>query len=83
MLDMDLENQELREKIDAAIDELPDKRRQIFRMSYLHGMSNKDIAQVMDISVRTVEAQLYKALRFLRHRLERLVLLLVLMFVYG
>ena len=46
-------------------------------------MSNKDIAQVMDISVRTVEAQLYKALRFLRHRLERLVLLLVLMFVYG
>ena len=83
LVDMDLENQELREKIDAAIDELPDKRRQIFRMSYLHGMSNKDIAQVMDISVRTVEAQLYKALRFLRHRLERLVLLLVLMFVFG
>lgn len=83
-VDMYLENQELREKIDAAIDELPDKRRQIFKMSYLHGMSNKEIAQIMDISVRTVEAQLYKALKFLRHRLENLVLLLLmLIFVYG
>ncbi|MFR2732597.1 RNA polymerase sigma-70 factor [Hoylesella buccalis] len=83
-VDMNLENQELREKIDAAIDELPDKRRQIFKMSYLHGMSNKEIAQIMDISVRTVEAQLYKALKFLRHRLENLVLLLLmLIFVYG
>lgn len=83
-VDMKLENQELREKIDAAIDELPDKRRQIFKMSYLHGMSNKEIAQIMDISVRTVEAQLYKALKYLRHRLENLVLLLLmLIFVYG
>lgn len=83
-VDMYLENQELREKIDAAIDELPDKRRQIFKMSYLHGMSNKEIAQIMDISVRTVEAQLYKALKFLRHRLENLMLLLLmLIFVYG
>lgn len=83
-VDTDLENQELREKIDAAINELPDKRRQIFKMSYLHGMSNKEIAQVMDISVRTVEAQLYKALKYLRHRLENLVLLLLmLIFVYG
>ena len=83
-VDMNLENQELREKIDAAIDELPDKRRQIFKMSYLHGMSNKEIAQIMDISVRTVEAQLYKALKFLRHRLENLMLLLLmLIFVYG
>ncbi|ERT61214.1 RNA polymerase sigma-70 factor [Prevotella sp. BV3P1] len=83
-VDMYLENQELREKIDAAINELPDKRRQIFKMSYLHGMSNKEIAQIMDISVRTVEAQLYKALKFLRHRLENLMLLLLmLIFVYG
>lgn len=83
-VDMNLENQELREKIDAAIDELPDKRRQIFKMSYLHGMSNKEIAQIMDISVRTVEAQLYKALKYLRYRLENLVLLLLmLIFVYG
>ncbi len=82
-VDMNLENQELREKIDTAINELPDKRRQIFKMSYLHGMSNKEIAQIMDISVRTVEAQLYKALKFLRHRLENLMLLLLmLIFVY-
>lgn len=80
-IDMELENQELLEKIDAAISDLPDKRRQIFKMSYLNGMSNKEIAQIMDISVRTVETQLYKALKFLRNRLEKLLLLLVLIFV--
>lgn len=83
-VDTDLKNQELREKIDAAIDKLPDKRKQIFKMSYLHGMSNKEIAWIMDISVRTVEAQLYKALKFLRQCLENLMLmLLTLIFVYG
>ena len=65
-VDMNLENQELREKIDAAIDELPDKRRQIFKMSYLHGMSNKEIAEALGLSTRTVEHQIYLALRELR-----------------
>ena len=33
-------------------------------------MKNKDIAEAMDVSLRTVEAHMYKALKFLRSRLE-------------
>ena len=37
---------------------------------YAHTASYKDIAEAMDVSLRTVEAHMYKALKFLRSRLE-------------
>ena len=52
------------------IDELPEKCKLVFKLSYLHNMKNKDIAEAMDVSLRTVEAHMYKALKFLRSRLE-------------
>lgn len=64
-----MENKELRKQIHAAIAELPDKCRQAFVMSYLHGMKNKEIAEAMNVSVRTVDVHVYKALRYLRNRL--------------
>lgn len=64
-----VESKELRGQIEAAISELPDKRRQAFVMSYLHGMKNKEISEVMDVSVRTVDVHIYKALLYLRDRL--------------
>ena len=67
-----IENRELRSELYRAIDELPDKCREVFKLSYLHDMKNKDIADVMGISLRTVEAHMYKALKFLRDRLKNL-----------
>ena len=51
-----IENRELRSEIRQAIDGLPDKCKEVFKLSYLHDMKNKDIADVMGISLRTVEA---------------------------
>ena len=65
-----IEDRELRKHIISAIDELPEKCKLVFKLSYLHNMKNKDIAEAMDVSLRTVEAHMYKALRFLRSRLE-------------
>ena len=65
-----IEDRELRKHIVSAIDELPEKCKLVFKLSYLHNMKNKDIAEAMDVSLRTVEAHMYKALRFLRSRLE-------------
>jgi RNA polymerase sigma-70 factor (ECF subfamily) len=65
------EQQELQQHLDSAIEALPDKCRQVFRLSYLQGMSNKDIAEVLEISVRTVEAHMYKALHQLRADLKK------------
>ncbi len=51
-----IEDQELRQEIYGAINELPDKCREVFKLSYLHEMKNKDIAETLGISLRTVEA---------------------------
>lgn len=72
-----IEDKELRKQIYDAIDELPDKCKKVFKLSYLHHLRNKEIADIMEISLRTVEAHMYKALKFLRDKLEHLILLLV------
>ena len=64
-----VESRELGRQINAAIDELPEKCRMAFTLSYLHGMKNKEISDVMKISVRTVDTHIFKALHYLRGRL--------------
>lgn len=73
-----IENKELHTEINTAINELPDKCQKIFKLSYLHELKNKEIADIMGISLRTVEAHMYKALKFLRKRLEHLSIFLYL-----
>ena len=73
-----IEDRELRRELSEAINELPDKCKMVFKLSYLHDMKNKEIAETMGISLRTVEAHMYKALKFLRKRLGYLNFMLVL-----
>ena len=42
-----IEDRELRNEIYQAINELPDKCKEVFKLSYLHEMKNKEIADVM------------------------------------
>ncbi|MCM1050392.1 MAG: RNA polymerase sigma-70 factor [Paenibacillus sp.] len=71
-LEEKIESSDIRTGIRDAMDKLPDKCKQAFILSYINGLKSKEIAQIMDISVRTVEAHVYKALRFLRERLHYL-----------
>ncbi|MDR0575901.1 MAG: RNA polymerase sigma-70 factor [Tannerella sp.] len=48
------------------IEELPERSREIFKMSYLEGLKASEIAERLNISTRTVENQLYRSLLFLR-----------------
>ena len=57
------------------IDKLPDRCREIFRRTYLDGCKSRDIAAELGISQRTVEAQLYKALKLLRRSLTGILTL--------
>lgn len=57
-----------------AVDRLPDKRREIFRLSREEELSHKEIAERLGISVRTVEAHIYAALNDLRKALPLLLL---------
>ena len=73
-----IEDRELRKEIHKAINELPDKCKEVFKLSYLHEMRNKEIANVLGVSLRTVEAHMYKALKYLRSRLDPLWIILFL-----
>lgn len=53
-------------RIYQEMNKLPKKCREIFTMSYLEERKTADIAVLLNISTRTVEAQLYKALKILR-----------------
>jgi RNA polymerase sigma-70 factor (ECF subfamily) len=50
-----------------AIDQLPEKRREIYLLSRHEGLSNNAIAEKLNISVKTVENQMTSALHFIRY----------------
>jgi predicted RNA polymerase sigma factor len=57
----DLERKQLREKIMAAMDELPEDQKQIIVLREIDGMSYKEIAEVLDIPEGTVMSRLFYA----------------------
>ena len=61
---------DLSERIDEIITLLPEQCRNIFKLSRFRGMKNKEIAAVYSISVRTVETQIYRALKVLKENLK-------------
>lgn len=71
----------LREYINNLIEKLPPSRRQIFQLSRHAHLSNKEIASRLSISEKTVETQLYRALRFLKQKLSEDPHLAILLFV--
>lgn len=66
-----LENADLRVRLDEAIAQLPERCRVVFRLSYLQDMRNDKIAELLGLSVRTVESHIYNALCVLRQKLGR------------
>jgi RNA polymerase sigma-70 factor (ECF subfamily) len=71
--DVYLENEintiELQQKIYEVIESLPAKCRRIFKMNRLEGLKNEEIAKQLNLSKRTVETQISKALKILRIKL--------------
>ena len=61
---------ELKEQISQAISLLPPKCRLIFSMNRFEGLTNEEIADYLEISKRTVETQISKALKILRTELK-------------
>ena len=57
-------------KLRKAVDKLPDKCKVIFNLSRFEGLSNLEIANYLDISVKTVENQMGIAIKKLRESLK-------------
>jgi RNA polymerase sigma-70 factor (ECF subfamily) len=65
-----IEQEELQHVYDE-IELLPEKCRQIFKLSWLENRKSHEIAELLNLSVRTVEHQLYLGLKTIRARLTR------------
>lgn len=61
---------ELENAINKAIDKLPKKGKKVFKLSREQGMTNKEIAEKLNISEKGVEYHISKSLSFLRKYLE-------------
>jgi RNA polymerase sigma-70 factor, ECF subfamily len=68
-----------REDLQRAVAQLPERCREILLLKYQHDLNTKEIAQLLNISTRTVETQLYKAVKTLRGKVKRLSYLLSLL----
>ncbi|WP_298313066.1 RNA polymerase sigma factor [uncultured Aquimarina sp.] len=53
-------------KLENAIEQLPKKCREVFKLSRLEQKRHKEIAEILGISTKTVEVHITKALRFLK-----------------
>lgn len=79
LMEEKIEAESLREYIDSLIEQLPPARKNIFQLSRQKHLSNKEIAEKLSLSEKTVETQLYRALQFLKQRLSSDNLLAILL----
>jgi len=67
--DKGIEFSDLKDKLQQVLNNLPEKCRTVFQLSRFEELKYREIADQMGISVKTVEAQMGKALKILRHEL--------------
>ncbi|MCW1734359.1 RNA polymerase sigma factor [Anaerorudis cellulosivorans] len=68
---------ETREIIRLIIEGMPPRRREVFMMRKVEGLSRKEISEKLGISVITVDSQLLKANTYLKDELKKYGLLLI------
>jgi RNA polymerase sigma-70 factor (ECF subfamily) len=65
-----IERKELHHRLDQAIETLPMQARIVFRLIKENGLKYKEVAEILDISPRTVQTQLFRAIAKLRSALK-------------
>jgi RNA polymerase sigma-70 factor (family 1) len=68
---------ELEKSLYAAVDRLPEQCRLTFQLSRFEGLKYQEIANELNVSVKTVENQVGKALKFLREELREFLPILL------
>lgn len=64
-----MEHKELSARLHALIESLPDQQKQVFKMIKENGLSARQTAEILQLSQRTVETHLYKAVKKLEEEI--------------
>ena len=67
-----LDFKDLQQQLEASVRQLPDKCQLVFRMSREQGLSQKQIAHALNITPKTVENHINRALRILRTTIQNI-----------
>jgi len=78
-----VEESELNDRINNSINELPEKCREIFLLCRFEGLKYAEIAEKLNISVKTVEMQIGIALKKLRESLSDYQMINLLAYIYS
>lgn len=78
-----LNAKELNDILNKGINSLPDKCREIFQLSRNEHLSNKEIAERLNISVKTVESQMTIALRKLREQTIEFFVVIIIAIIFS
>ncbi|WP_159518912.1 RNA polymerase sigma factor [Sunxiuqinia indica] len=65
-----LEEQEFIDLVTECIEELPERSKQVFLMSRFEGLKQKEIADKLGVSIKTIKNQIWKSLQYLKSCLE-------------
>jgi RNA polymerase sigma-70 factor (ECF subfamily) len=66
-----LENKELRETLNRAVNLLPEDYKAVFLLRDMNNLSNEEAAKVLKISVPAVKSRLHRARMFLRDEISK------------
>jgi RNA polymerase sigma-70 factor, ECF subfamily len=83
-----IEEKELNQAINEGLDKMPENMRMIFNLSRFSSLKNREIAEQLNISIKTVESNMSKALKLMHQHLKLFVksvgclLLWTLWFIY-
>lgn len=72
-----MREEQIKQAVNQAIEDLPPRSRMAYKLHRFDGLTYPEIAEIMDVSVKTVESQMTRALKKLRERLSYLLPLMM------
>ena len=77
-VNVELEYNELSDKLDEIIKDLPERQKEVFRLHRIEGLKYSEISERLNISVNTIENHISSALKTIRKKLGNYTLLAIL-----
>ena len=74
---------EIKAKINEVLGMLPEKCREVFVLNRFEGKKYQEIADELDISIKTVETQMSKALKIFRENMDEFLTIIIILMLLG